>query len=125
MSEYKVDYIVVSAKSRDIDIERIDNETYSGVFIHIQPPLQLNPDAVERYLKYCDFEPINRNDSQEMLDIKDVVVLGSTLEQTTIYASIDKRNEGRLAERAAEYTVELLRFMGAQAIIDHPSSPEA
>ena len=50
-----------------------------------------------------------------------MVVLGSTTDQTTIYASIDRQFEGRLAERAADYTVQLLRFMGAQAVIDRPA----
>lgn len=118
MSEFRVDYTQVPGECQD-------NETYGGVLIHIRPPVQLNPDAVERYLTFGDFEPINRHDSQENLDIKDVVVLGSTPEQTTIYASIDRQFEGRLAERAADYTVELLRFMGAQATIGNPSTPEA
>ena len=84
--------------------------------------MQLNSEAVERYLTTGAFEPVNR--SWKNLDIKDVVVLGSIPEQTTIYASIDRRFEG-LAEQAAEYTAELLRFMGATAIIDNPPTPEA
>ncbi len=118
MSEYRVTYTEVPPT------RRVD-ETYNGVLIHIRPPVQLNPDAVERYLTFGDFEPINRNDSQEGLDIKDVVVLGSTLEQTTIYASIKRQFEGRLAQRAAEYTVGLLDFMGATAIIDQSPTPDA
>jgi hypothetical protein len=115
MSEYRVVFSEVPGESGD-------NETYGGVLIHIRPPVQLNPDAVERYLTTSAFEPVNR--SWKNLDIKDVVVLGSTPEQTTIYASIDRRDEG-LAEQAADYTVQLLRFMGAQAIIEHPPTPEA
>src|SRR6266567_2821024 len=118
MSEYRVNFTQVPGKCQD-------TERHSGVLIHIRPPVQLNPDAVERYLSYGDFEPINRNDSQEGLDIKDVVVLGSTLEQTTIYASIKRQFEGRLAQRAAEYTVGLLDFMGATAIIDQSPTPDA
>jgi len=102
--------------------QRRDNETYGGVLIHIRPPVQLNPEAVERYLTSSAFEPVDR--SWKNLDIKDVVVLGSTAEQTTIYASIDRGFEG-LAQQAAEYTTELLRFMGAQAIIDNPPTPDA
>jgi hypothetical protein len=113
MSEYRVTYTEVPAQCRD--------ETYGGVLIHIRPPVQLNPDAVERYLTTSAFEPVDR--SWKNLDIKHVVVLGSISEQTTIYASIDTRLEG-LAEQAAEYTAELLRFMGAQAIIDNPPTPE-
>jgi len=50
--------------------------------------VQLNPDAVTRYLSFSNFEPIDPNENWEKHDIKDVVVLGSTPEQTTIYASI-------------------------------------
>ncbi len=118
MSEYRVAYTEVPNPRRD-------DERYDGVLIHIRPPVQLHPDAVERYLTNSAFEPVDR--SWENLDIKDVVLLGSTHEQTTIYASIDKRfnDNGELAEQAADYTAELLRFMGATAIIDHPPTPEA
>ena len=119
MSEYKVDFTEVPGECQD-------TETYGGVLIHIQPPVQLNPDAVTRYLTFGDFEPIEPTQSWKNLDIKDVVVLGSTPEQTTIYASIDKQyEEGRLAEQAARHSVQLLRFMGAQAIIEHPPAPDA
>src|SRR6266516_3070156 len=96
----------------DVPTPRCVDETYKRVLGYIRAPVQLNPGAVERYLTFGYFEPINRSDSQEGLDIKDVVVLGSTLEQTTIYASIKRQFEGRLAQRAAEYTVGLLDFMG-------------
>ena len=119
MSEYRVTYT-------EIPNPRSDNETHSGVLLHIQPPVQLNSDAVERYLTFGDFEPIDRSGNWDKLDIKDVAVLGSTPEQTTIYASIANEYEvGKLAERAARHTVELLRFMGAQAIIDNPPVPDA
>jgi len=117
MSEYSVTYSEVPAQCRD--------ETHSGVLVHIQPPVQLNPDAVERYLTFSDFEPIDRSGSWENLDIKDVVVLGSSAEQTTIYASINRQFGRRLAERAADLTTELLRFMGAQAILVNPPTPDA
>src|SRR6266702_250873 len=110
MSEYRVAYTKVPPA-------RSDDKKYSGLLIHIRPPVQLNPDAVERYLTNSAFEPVDR--SWENLDIKNVVLLGSTLEQTTIYASIDNRfnDDGELAEQAAHCTAELLRFMGATAII--------
>src|SRR6266566_7289052 len=101
MSEYRVDFTQVPGQCQE-------NEKYGGVLLHIQPPVQLNSDAVERYLTFGDLEPIDRRGDWNRLDIKDVVVLGSTPEQTTIYASIDKQFEGRLAQRAAEHTVELL-----------------
>ena len=119
MSEYRVAFT-------EVPVSRSDDETHGGVLIHIRPPVpQLNPDAVTRYLSFSDFEPINPNENWDKHDIKDVVVLGSTPEQTTIYASIDRQSAGQLAERAAHHTAELLRFMGAQAIIDHPPAPEA
>jgi len=121
MSEYKVAFTEVPA-------ECVDNAAYGGVLIHIQPPVQLNPDAVERYLTFRDFEPIDKTQHWKNLETKDVVVLGSTPEQTTIYASISRQVEGQselIAQAAAEKTVQLLRFMGAQAIIEHPSTPDA
>ena len=118
MSEYRVAFTEVPAECQD-------SETYGGVLIHIRPPVQLNPDAVERYLTFSDFEPVTPVNRQwTNCDIKHVVLLGSTGEQTTIYASIDRRLEG-LAERAADATVQLLRFMGAQAVIGSSPTPHA
>ena len=117
MSEHTVAYTEVPAECGD-------DETYGGLLIHIRPPVQLNPDAVERYLSFKDFEPVNRNSTNA--DIKDVVVLGSTPEQTTIYASIVKEYEDEvIARQTANNTVRLLRFMGAQAIIGNPPTPDA
>lgn len=117
MSEYRVTYTEV------LPTRRNDN-TYGGVLIHIRPPVQLNPDAVARYLTAGDLEPLEPYDRD--FNVKVAVLLGSTIEQTTIYASIDKEYEGNvLAEQAANDTVELLRFMGAQAIIDNPPTAEA
>ncbi|SRR5258708_264535 len=118
-------YIVAFNK---VSAECGDDKTYGGLLIHIRPPVQLNPDAVERYLTFKDFEPVNRD--YKNADIKDVVVLGSTPEQTTIYASILKGYEDEaLAQEVAMKTVQLLRFMGAQAImagnIGNPPTPEA
>lgn len=117
MSEYRVAY-------NEVPATRGDDETYGGVLIHIRPPVQLNPAAVEHYLKVGDLEPLERK-ATEGLDVKNVVLLGSTVEQTTIYASIDKQFEGQLAQQVANDTVQLLRLMGAQAIIDHPPTPDA
>src|SRR4051794_21582760 len=97
MPEYKVNFTQVPGQCQD-------NEKHSGVLIHIRPPVQLNSDAVERHLTNSDFEPIDRSGDWNMHDIKDVVVLGSTAEQTTIYASIRRQFEGRLAQRAAHHT---------------------
>lgn len=120
MSEYTVSY-------SEISVESVDIENYGGVLIHIRPPVQLNSDAVERYLTFKDLEPIDRADPKLINhDVKHVVVLGSTPEQTTIYASIAKQyDEGLLAEQLANDTVRLLRFMGTQAIIGNPPAPEA
>jgi hypothetical protein len=119
MSEYRIGFTEVPGQSRD-------NETFDGVLIHIRPPVQLNPDAVTRYLTFKDFEPIGHTQSWKNMDVKDVVLLGSTPDQTTIYASIAKGYEDEvLARQIANHTVELLRFMGAQAIIDNPPTPEA
>ena len=119
MSEYKVSYTEVPSTRRN-------DETYSGVLIHIRPPVQLNPDAVEQLLTFGDLEPLVPADLEAAnnLDVKKAVLLGSTAEQTTIYASIDKGSE-RVAEQAANDTVRLLQFMGAKAIIDNPPTPDA
>jgi hypothetical protein len=119
MSEYRVDYSEVPG-------ECVDYETYDGVLIHIRPPIQLNPDAVMRYLTFSDFAPIGDTQNWKNMDVKDVVLLGSTPEQTTIYASIDKGYEDEvLARQLANKTVKLLQFMGAQATLDHSPPPEA
>ena len=119
MSEYKVSYTEVPPTRRD-------DETYSGVLIHIRPPVQLNPDSVAQYLTFGDLEPLDPTDWEGANgpDVKKAVLLGSTTEQTTIYASIDKGIEGA-ARQAANDTVRLLQFMGATAIIDNPSAPDA
>lgn len=118
MSEYRIAYT-------EVPPARSDDDKYGGVLIRIQPPVQLNPDAVTRYLSFSDFEPIDSNEKWEKHDVKDVVVLGSTPEQTTIYASINSQHAGRVAEQTAHHTAELLHFMGAQAIIDKPPTPDA
>src|SRR6266496_6613791 len=98
MSEYRVGFTEVSPT-------RSDDETYGGVLIYIRPPVQLNPDAVEQLLTFGDLEPLDPADREAAnnLDVKNAVLLGSTPEQTTIYASFDKRSEG-VAEQAANDT---------------------
>ncbi len=119
MSEYKVSHTKVPPTRRG-------DETYSGVLIHIRPPVQLNPSAVEQFLTFGYLEPLDPTDLEapNNLDVKKAVLLGSTAEQTTIYASIDKGFEGA-ARQAANDTVRLLQFMGATAIIDNPPAPNA
>jgi|SRR6266700_2458790 len=119
MSEIKVSFTEVPPTRRD-------DETYSGVLIHIRPPVQLNPDAVEQFLTFGTLEPLDPADLEAAngLDVKKALLLGNTPEQTTIYASIDKISE-RVTEQLAKDIVRLLQFMGATAIIDHPSAPDA
>jgi hypothetical protein len=119
MSEYRVAYTEVPAT-------RTDDEMYGGLLVHIRPPVQLNPDAVEQFLTFGDLEPLNPADlgAPNKLDVKKAVLLGNTAEQTTIYASVDKSSR-RVAEQVANDTVRLLQFMGAQAIIDNPPIPDA
>jgi|SRR5712692_11681322 len=119
MSEYTVTF-------SEVPTSRSDDETHSGVLIYIRPPVQLNPDAVEHYLTFGDFEPLDPADLEAAnnLDVKNAVLLGSTADQTTIYASFNKRSEG-VAKLVANDMVKLLRFMGAQAIIDSSPTPDA
>lgn len=120
MSEYSVTFTKVPALCRH-------REAYEGVFVYIRPPVpHLNSDAVERYLSFGDFEPVEREALTDDIpddEIKDIVISGSTDEQTTIYASVDTRIEGG-AEDAAASTVRFLQFMGAHAVIEQPSEPE-
>jgi hypothetical protein len=118
MSEYRVSYTEVPAECED-------KKTYGGLLIHILPPVQLNPKVVERYLTYGSLDR-TFDSGEETSDIKDVALLGSTPEQTTIYASVANGYEaGVLAQEIAKDTVKLLRLMGATAIINHPPTPEA
>jgi hypothetical protein len=120
MSEYRVSFTEVPATRRD-------DETCGGVLIYICPSVQLNPDAVRQYRMFGDLEALDpaffegNNDA----DVKNAVLLGSTAEQTTIYASVEKEGSNLLAEQAANDTVRLLQFMGATAMIDQPPTPDA
>jgi len=120
MSEYKVSFNKVPALCRQ-------RKAYEGVFIRISPPVpDLNSDAIERYLTYGEFEPVERKALTDDIpddEVKDIVVLGSTDEQTTIYASIDTSIGGG-AENAAKSTVEFLQFMGAQAVMEQIPEPD-
>jgi len=120
MSEYKVSFTEVPAT-------RWDHETSSGVLIQIRPPVQLNPDAVRQYLMFGTLEALDPAfwEGNDVADVKNAVLLGSTAEQTTIFASVDKEASKVLAEQAADDTVQLLQFMGATAMIDNPPTPDA
>src|SRR5437879_3871658 len=119
MPEYKVSFTEVPPTRRN-------DKTYSGVVIQIRPPVQLNPDAVKQFLTFGDLEPLDPADLEapNNLDVKKAVLLGSTAEQTTIYASIDKGLEG-VAEQVANDTIRLLQFMGATAIKVNSSTPSS
>jgi hypothetical protein len=132
MSEYRVTYSEVPAQCEAYGVSYSEahpecedyepEQLYSGLLLHIRPPVpSLNPDAVERYLSNGAFEPINSDLSDA--DTKDVVLLGNTLEQTTIYASIKSEQKDYLIERRLIDTVKLLQFMGATAMIDQPPIP--
>ncbi len=99
---------------------RSEKDGWAGVFIYIQPPVQLNPDAVERYLAHGNLEPVER-DLLPDADLQDVVVLGSNSEQTTIYASTNRKVE-EAAQQAAAWMVKFLQFMGAQATLEYPQT---
>lgn len=104
-----------------------NREEYDGLLVHIQPPVQLNSDAIARYLIHKDFEQLRGTESNDRLDVKDVTVIGSTSEQTTIYASIQNYHESidtipdaveRITERVTRDVTTILRFMGAKAIVE-------
>jgi hypothetical protein len=131
MSKYRVTYSEIPAQCAPYGVnasevppelaEREDfkpEQLYSGLLLHIRPPVpSLNPDAVTRYLSGSAFIPIDHSVLDEA-DTKDVVLLGNTSEQTTIYASIKSDGKDYLTELAVNDTVRLLQFMGAQAIIE-------
>jgi hypothetical protein len=122
MSEYRVTHSNVPAQCEYIDGEQL----YSGLLVHIQPPVpSLNPDAVTRYLTNGSFEPIIDHSDLRDADTKDVVLLGSTPEQTTIYASIMSDAKDFLTLVTMDYTKRLLQFMGAKAFIGSLPTPDA
>ncbi len=120
MPEYNVSFTEVPAT-------RWDNKTSSGVLIQIRPPVQLNPDAMRQYLMVGDLDALDPAffEANDDADVKNAVLLGSTAEQTTIYASVEKEGSNLFAEQAANDTVKLLQFMGATAMIDNPPMPDA
>lgn len=104
-----------------------DTEDFSGLLVHIRPPVPyLNPDAVERYVRRGDLEPLNDpTDRHDPLnEVNDVILLGSTPEQTTIYASIRKYPnqetypDERIIRQVTRDVAKILEFMGAQAVVE-------
>src|SRR5207247_1655138 len=88
-----MEYMEHRITTSEIPAQCQDTENYTGLLVHIRPPVQLNPDAVERYLIRGDFEQLDGTESQSELDVKDVGIVGNTPEQTTIYASTRTYND--------------------------------
>jgi hypothetical protein len=114
MSEYRITLTNIPPQHTT---ELAGQDEYDSVLIHICPPVPLNSDAVERYLAHGNLEPVERDIQTE---ITDVVVLGSTDEQTTIHASLLTSASEKLRQEVAESTVRYLGFMGAQVTVDTP-----
>lgn len=110
--EYRVTFTNISPL-------REEKERYEGVLIRIRPPVQLDSDAVNRYLSWGEFEPV-WNKNYENTEIRDIAVLGNTAVQTTIYASTHRGHAKEVAKR----TVEFLQLMGAQAVLDQVQTPD-
>jgi hypothetical protein len=91
-----------------------DKESYEGVLVQIRPPVDLNPDAVVRYFTHGDLDPYDP-DPEDV--VKDVVLIGSSEEQTTIYASVDITERDRLRKNLGESTVRLMGLMKMQATL--------
>jgi len=136
MSEYRITYTEIPAQRTDYDPEEegepIESQ-HSGLLIHIRPPVQLNPDAVRRHLEASTLRPLEPGYNPEVFEVKDVVLLGSTDEQTTIYASVEREYRGYVAstekiegiiQDTLRDTAKLLQFMGAQATIDTVQTPD-
>jgi hypothetical protein len=134
MSEYRITHTEIPAQRTDYDEEGDQIEPqHTGLLIHIRPPVQLNPAAVQRHLEWSTLRPIDSDATAELFDVKDVVVLGSTDEQTTIYASIAQKFQGHVAPRekiegiiqdTLRDTAEFLQFMGARAIVETMQTPD-
>lgn len=135
MSEYRITYTEIPAQRTDYDEEGDQIEPqHSGLLIHIRPPVQLNPDAVRRHLEASTLRPLEPNHNPEALEVKDVVLLGSTDEQTTIYASVERETPWYVKSREQVEsiiqdtlvdTAKLLQFMGARAIVETMQTPDA
>lgn len=136
MSEYRITYTEISAQRTDYDEEEKGEPIepqHSGLLIHIRPPVQLNPDAVRRHLEASTLRPLDPSHNPEALEVKDVVLLGSTDEQTTIYASIEREFRGYIRPReliesiiqdTLNNTAKILQFMGARAIVETMQAPD-
>lgn len=137
MSEYRITYTEIPAQRTDYDEEEKGEPIepqHSGLLIHIRPPVQLNPDAVRRHLEASTLRPLEPNHNPEALEVKDVVLLGSTDEQTTIYASVERETPWYVKSREQVEsiiqdtlvdTAKLLQFMGARAIVETMQTPDA
>jgi hypothetical protein len=103
-------------------------DTYTGLLMHIQPPVSLNSDAVDRWYAHNDLEPITKEDEDPSFpdDVKNVLLLGSTKEQTTIYALVEKSDDGgrEASKWAVEHLGKLVTVMSigtdTQVTIDEP-----
>lgn len=93
------------------------NETMVGLAATIEPPINLNPEAVKHYIGAGNLLVSEEFDNDN--DLSDVVLVGSTEEATTIFATIadyiDDYNQ--LKDQMAERTVGLLNLLGAEAIV--------
>ena len=89
--------------------------------------MQLNPTVVESFLTFGELEPLDPAELKlaSDRDVKAARLLGSTSEQTTIYASIAKKYSERLVQEVLNDTVRLLQFIGATAIIGNSPTPDA
>lgn len=118
---------VYKITSAEVPPTRNDDDACAGLLVYIRPPMQLNPTVVESFLTFGELEPLDPAELKlaSDRDVKAARLLGSTSEQTTIYASIAKKYSERLVQEVLNDTVRLLQFIGATAIIDNSPTPDA
>ena len=137
MAEYRISSEIIENFANGYADLEPEEDTHEGLLMHIKSPIQLNPDAVERWFIHYGFEPVTESDRQESREraiekphlrneIENPVLLGSTDEQTTIYVNVQKYSDNGEAIRdsAMRKLARLLGFMGAQAVIGQPQTPE-
>jgi hypothetical protein len=90
-----------------------DQEFCKGIIVSIEPPIDLNPVGIERYLNYQDLSGVDPGGSYDKFDI---ILLGSTDKETSIYASSDKVEQ--IAMDIKHNVAEYIGFMGAQTVIE-------